>query len=51
MSQDYIRRCPSCGTENALGVMRCVCGALLTGVDLEVRGQEAEGQEIGRAHV
>lgn len=38
MSQDYIRLCPSCGTENEASVLRCVCGALLTGVDLSVKG-------------
>lgn len=34
MSTDYIRRCPTCDAENAPQVMRCVCGALLAGVDL-----------------
>ncbi|HEX7642110.1 MAG TPA: protein kinase [Burkholderiaceae bacterium] len=36
MEADYIRRCPSCGTENAPHIMRCVCGALLAGVDLSL---------------
>ncbi|MBI1891948.1 MAG: protein kinase [Burkholderiales bacterium] len=34
MSADYVRRCPTCGAENAPSIMRCVCGALLAGVDL-----------------
>ena len=34
MSEEYVRRCPTCDTENAPHVMRCVCGALLAGVDL-----------------
>ncbi|MBS1186001.1 MAG: hypothetical protein H6R04_19 [Burkholderiaceae bacterium] len=34
---EYIRRCPSCGAENASEVMRCACGALLAGVDLELK--------------
>ncbi|TAN49775.1 MAG: hypothetical protein EPN21_10670 [Methylococcaceae bacterium] len=40
MDNDYVRRCPSCGAENAPTVMRCACGALLVGVDL-VRPQPA----------
>ena len=39
MGSDYLRRCPSCGADNAATVMRCACGALLAGVDL-VRAQE-----------
>ncbi len=35
----YVRVCPSCGAESAAEVMRCVCGALLTGVDLQAQGQ------------
>ncbi len=34
MSADYLRRCPTCDTENAPHIMRCACGALLAGVDL-----------------
>lgn len=34
MDTDYVRRCPSCETQNAPDVMRCACGALLAGVDL-----------------
>jgi len=41
MSADfvYIRRCPSCDTENPPKTMRCVCGALLTGVDLSLQAE------------
>lgn len=47
MSQIYIRRCPACETENAPEVMRCVCGTLLSGVDLmEKRGQAEPSIEI-----
>jgi tRNA A-37 threonylcarbamoyl transferase component Bud32 len=31
---DYVRICPSCGTQNAAQAMRCVCGAMIAGVDL-----------------
>lgn len=34
MESEHIRRCPSCGTENAPSVMRCVCGMILAGVDI-----------------
>lgn len=34
MSADYIRICPTCGSENTPQIMRCSCGALLAGVDL-----------------
>ncbi len=37
MSTDYIRLCPTCGTENEADVMRCACGALLAGVDLRAK--------------
>lgn len=30
----YVRRCPACQREHAPEIMRCVCGALLAGVDL-----------------
>lgn len=42
MSQIYIRRCPACETENAPEVMRCVCGTLLSGVDLMEKREQAE---------
>lgn len=34
MDAELVRRCPSCGTENAPSVMRCVCGMILAGVDI-----------------
>jgi serine/threonine protein kinase len=34
MNIELIRRCPSCGTESAPSVMRCVCGMILAGVDI-----------------
>lgn len=37
MSAEYVRLCPTCGQENAPEVMRCTCGALLSGVDLSAR--------------
>jgi len=37
MSADYIRLCPTCGSENAPETMRCACGALLAGIDLSAR--------------
>lgn len=40
MSAAYVRRCPTCGAENAPSVMRCACGALLAGVDLVSRHAE-----------
>jgi hypothetical protein len=36
MEFDLIRRCPSCDTENPAQMMRCRCGALLVGLDLEL---------------
>jgi len=42
VSQTYIRRCPACETENAPEVMRCVCGTLLSGVDLMEKREQAE---------
>jgi len=44
VSQTYIRRCPACETENAPEVMRCVCGTLLSGVDLMEKRQQPEPQ-------
>ena len=41
MGSDYLRRCPSCGTDNAATAMRCACGALLAGVDLTRAQQPA----------
>ena len=43
MSGDYVRRCPTCGADNAPDVMRCACGAMLFGVDL-VRKTGADQQ-------
>ena len=37
MEAEHIRRCPSCGSENAPSVMRCVCGMILAGVDIVSR--------------
>lgn len=37
MEAEHIRRCPSCGTENAPSVMRCACGMILAGVDIVSR--------------
>ena len=38
MVQDgYFRLCPTCEKENSPEVMRCVCGALLAGVDLTTK--------------
>ncbi len=34
MEAELIRRCPSCGSENAPSVMRCACGMILAGVDI-----------------
>ncbi|MEY2633643.1 MAG: hypothetical protein RIR00_2297 [Pseudomonadota bacterium] len=34
---DYIRLCPTCGSENAPEIRRCACGALLLGVDLTLK--------------
>ncbi len=39
MSTDYIRLCPTCGTENDPGTMRCQCGAMLAGLDMVLRQQ------------
>lgn len=38
MSAEQIRRCPTCGQENAPEVLRCACGALLVGIDLTAPG-------------
>ena len=37
MAVDFVRRCPSCDTENPADAMRCVCGAMLLGVDISPR--------------
>ncbi|MFZ6735081.1 protein kinase domain-containing protein [Undibacterium sp. Ji42W] len=42
MSQTYIRRCPACETDNAPEVMRCICGTLLSGVDLMEKHDQPE---------
>jgi serine/threonine protein kinase len=34
---DYIRRCPACGTEHDPETLRCSCGTLLLGVDVQRR--------------
>lgn len=39
MTQNAIRLCPTCGRENAATILRCPCGALLTGVDLSSRAE------------
>ncbi len=50
MSAEYIRRCPSCGTENAPQTMRCACGAMLAGVDLSrPAGHAASAQPAAHA--
>ncbi|MBS1170550.1 MAG: hypothetical protein H6R01_1468 [Burkholderiaceae bacterium] len=46
MSADYIRRCPTCGTENAPDVKRCACGALLVAVDLVLKQAVVEPASI-----
>ncbi len=40
MSGDYVRLCLTCGAENVPQTMRCVCGALLSGIDLTARPAE-----------
>ena len=45
MTLDYVRRCPSCGRENAEQVMRCTCGALLAGIDLSRPAAQAATSE------
>ncbi len=42
MSADYLRLCPTCGTENSPETLRCACGALLSGVDIIARVALAE---------
>lgn len=37
MSSEYIRLCPTCGSENTPEIMRCGCGAMLAGIDLTAR--------------
>lgn len=48
MEADYIRRCPSCGTENAPHIMRCVCGAMLAGVDLSLPAERPSAVSASR---
>lgn len=50
MSAEYVRRCPTCDTENAPHVMRCVCGALLAGVDLVSKSPPPVANEIAIAN-
>ncbi|MBR7783835.1 serine/threonine-protein kinase [Undibacterium luofuense] len=40
MTQDYIRVCPGCLTENSHDTLRCQCGMLLTSVDLSLRSEQ-----------
>lgn len=47
MTQDYIRVCPGCFTENSHDTLRCQCGMLLTGVDLTVRPQTPSAAASG----
>jgi tRNA A-37 threonylcarbamoyl transferase component Bud32 len=42
LEAEQFRRCPSCAAESAPQVLRCACGALLTGVDLLSRHPPAE---------
>ena len=44
MAVDFIRRCPSCDTENPADSMRCVCGAMLLGVDISPKLPAAVAQ-------
>jgi hypothetical protein len=37
MSDNYIRICPVCESENAATASRCACGASLMGVDFSVK--------------
>lgn len=37
MTRQYIRICPVCGQENSPEEVRCVCGALLAGIDFSLR--------------
>ena len=37
MATEFVRRCLSCDTENAAESMRCVCGAMLLGVDISAK--------------
>jgi len=38
----YFRRCPSCGAENNPTTLRCICGAMLAGIDLVLQGEQHE---------
>jgi len=48
---ELIRRCPGCGSENALSVMRCACGMILAGVDIVARqtAKPETGEQAGAA--
>ncbi|MCX7220116.1 MAG: protein kinase, partial [Burkholderiales bacterium] len=50
-SPEYIRRCPSCETENAAQTMRCACGALLTGIDLSLKKSAVPALQIDDSQV
>lgn len=39
---EYVRICPACGRENGTDVLRCSCGGLLAGADLQLRAAEPE---------
>lgn len=42
---EYVRICPTCGSENAPDVLRCACGKLLVGIDLQVRPEAAQAKQ------
>ncbi len=41
MAGEFVRICPTCGSENAVDTLRCACGAMLFGVDLVAKVQPA----------
>lgn len=47
MAPDYVRVCPTCGSENAPDVIRCSCGAMLFGLDLVRAHAPAESTSAG----
>jgi len=44
-TENYFRICPSCESENQAHLMRCHCGALLTGVDLTLQQKTLQAIE------
>ena len=44
---NYFRTCLTCGRENASDVLRCVCGALLVGLDLTQRSVSSQPEALG----